>query len=148
MIDLIVIILSTQMLFAYDSAGAQVFQVPVAVGQAHHSTPVADTYIEQVVVFPWWHPTFGSKEGIPPRHKENAMGVAKVMMKDMGNIRIHSADQISTSLNGPRYMSSGCVRLRHEDMIELVHRIQGEVDWSKTDQWLTPNRRVRVKIRD
>jgi murein L,D-transpeptidase YcbB/YkuD len=148
MIDLIIIILSTQMLFAYDSAGQQVFQVPVAVGQPKYSTPVSETYIEQVVIYPWWHPTFGSKQGVPPRHKDNAMGVAKVMMKGMGNIRIHSADQIATSMNGPRYMSSGCIRLTHHDMIELVHRIQGEVDWSKTDQWVTPDRRIRVSIRN
>jgi murein L,D-transpeptidase YcbB/YkuD len=147
MIDTLIVVLSLQLMVGYDATGFEVFRSEVAIGQSTHPTPTADTFIDNVVIHPYWIPTYGAGVAVPPRHPDNAMGVAKVTMRGMGAIRIHGTDGPWPSVNGPRLMSSGCVRLLQRDMQKLSHMLVGEIDWEKEDQWLAPKRRVRVVIR-
>ena len=148
MISLIVVILSTQMLFGFNAEGLQVFQAPVAIGQPGHETPVGETYIEHVVVHPFWYSTYGDRKVFPPRDPGNQMGVAKLILKNYGNIRIHGTDTLGIGLNSPRLFSSGCVRVQQYEMMALTELLVGKVDWDAGHHRYTPDRRIRVVIKN
>ena len=147
MVALIVIILSTQMLYAYTPEGQLWMAAEVAVGSPNTPTPVGETVVEHVIYNPWWRPR--GKPSMAPRQPGNPMGRVKLALRNYGAVRIHGGGlKVAMALNVPRTVSNGCVRMRDQDVQALAAGIVGNRAYEEREAfWLPVERAVKVVIR-
>lgn len=133
----IVVKFSERMLYLYDSQGEEIVTYPVAIPRVQKYPLPLEGRVERIELDPWWYPTEDTLEyylrkkkiklpkAVPPGDPENAMGVAKIIIKFASLIkkpyRIHGTN--SPGSIGKK-ATSGCIRMHNADVTALCDMIK------------------------